>query len=133
MAQAVGADVRRIFLLVFAVGSFLGGMAAVFAGMRFAAQPDMGNTPVFYAFVVAFVAGVERSPVVVGLVGLGIGVIESVSTLWVSDNLSALTVFGLLLLWLTVRVLPQAIRQLSGAMSRSHPKRRVRARAAAAG
>jgi branched-subunit amino acid ABC-type transport system permease component len=89
----------------------------------------MGDTPVFYAFVVAFVAGVERSPIVVAAVGLLIGLVESVSTLWVSDNLSALTVFGLLLLWLTLRVLPQAIRQLSGAMSRSHPTRTRPARA----
>jgi branched-chain amino acid transport system permease protein len=120
MAQAVGVNVRRIFLVVFAIGSLVGGIAAVFAGMRFAAAPDMGNTPVFYAFVVAFVAGVQRSPLVVTAVGFGIGVVESLSTLWVSDNLSALTVFGLLCVWLTVRVLPQALRQLSGAMSRSH-------------
>jgi branched-subunit amino acid ABC-type transport system permease component len=133
MAQAVGVDVRRVFLVVFAIGSLIAGIAALFAGMRFAATPDMGNTPLFYAFVVAFVAGVERSPVVVGLVGLGIGVVESVSTLWVSDNLSALTVFGLLLLWLTVRVLPQAVRQLSGAMSRTHPTRAARADASRTG
>jgi branched-subunit amino acid ABC-type transport system permease component len=132
MAQAVGVDVRRTFLLVFAIGSLLAGVAAVFDGIRFAAQPDMGNTAVFYAFVVAFVAGVERSPIVVGAVGLGIGVVESLSTIWVSDNMSALTVFGLLLLWLTVRVLPQAVRQLSGAMSRTHSVRTARARASAA-
>jgi branched-chain amino acid transport system permease protein len=133
MAQAIGVDVRRIFLLVFALGSLIGGIAALFAGMRFAASPDMGNTPVFYAFVVAFVAGVARSPVVIGAVGFGIGLVESISTLWVSDNLSALTVFGLLLLWLTVRVLPQAIRQLSGAMSRARPTGSAPTRAPEAG
>jgi branched-subunit amino acid ABC-type transport system permease component len=117
MAQAVGVNLRRVFLMVFAVGSLIGGIAALFAGMRFAAAPDMGNTPVFYAFVVAFVAGVARSPIVVGAVGLLFGVAERISTLWVSDNLSALAVFGLLFLWLTIRVLPRAIRQLSGAMS----------------
>jgi len=130
MAQVVGVDVRRIFLFVFAIGSLVGGVAELFAGMRFAAAPDMGNTPVFYAFVVAFVAGAHRSPLVVGAVGFGIGVVESVSTLWVSDNLSALTVFGLLLVWLTVRVLPQALRQLSGAMSRTHRARTPRAQRA---
>ena len=117
MAQAVGVNLRRVFLMVFAVGSLIGGIAALFAGMRFAAAPDMGNTPVFYAFVVAFVAGVARSPIVVGAVGLLFGVAERISTLWVSDNLSALAVFGLLFLWLTIRVLPRAVRQLSGAMS----------------
>jgi branched-subunit amino acid ABC-type transport system permease component len=123
MAEAVGVNVRRIFLVVFGLGSLVGGIAALIAGMRFAASPDMGNTPVFYAFVVAFVAGVGRSPIAVAAVGLLIGLVESLSTLWMSDNLSALTVFGLLLLLLTVRVLPQAIRQLSGAMSRVHPTR----------
>jgi Branched-chain amino acid ABC-type transport system, permease components len=126
MAQAVGVNVRRIFLVVFAAGSLIGGVAALFAGMRFAASPDMGNTPVFYAFVVAFVAGVQRSPVVVAAVGFLIGVVESVSTVWMSENLSAITVFGLLLIWLTVRVLPTAIRQLSGAMSRTHNQRALR-------
>lgn len=118
MAKAVGVDVRRIFLIVFAVGSLIGGVAALLAGMRFSASPDMGNTPVFYAFVVAFVAGVERSPTVVAAAGVAIGLVESISTLWVSDNLSAISVFGLLILWLTVRVLPRALRQLSGAMVR---------------
>ena len=131
MAEAVGVNVRRIFLLVFAVGSLIGGIVAVLAAMRFAASPDMGNTPVFYAFVVAFVAGVQRSPVFVAAVGVAIGVVESVSTLWVSDNLSALSVFGLLLLWLTARVFPQAVRQLSGAMSRSHKTRLARPSGAA--
>jgi branched-chain amino acid transport system permease protein len=124
MAEAVGVNVRRIFLVVFGIGSLVGGIAALIAGMRFAASPDMGNTPVFYAFVVAFVAGTGRSPLVVAAAGVVIGVVESVSTLWMSDNLSALTVFGLLLVLLSVRVLPQAIRQLSGSMSRVHSTRR---------
>lgn len=123
MAQAVGVNVHRIFRIVFAMGTLIGGIAALFDGMRFAAAPDMGNTPVFYAFVVAFVAGPGRSPLVVAAVGFGIGVVERVSTVWVSENLSALTVFGLLLIWLTARVLPQAVRQLSGAMSRTHQRR----------
>jgi hypothetical protein len=32
-------------------------------------------------------------------------------------------VFGLLLVWLTYRVLPEAVRQLSGALARSSPER----------
>lgn len=123
MAQAVGVNVHRIFRIVFALGTLIGGIAALFDGMRFAAAPDMGNTPVFYAFVVAFVAGTGRSPLVVAAVGFGIGVVERVSTVWLSENLSALTVFGLLLIWLSARVLPNAVRQLSGAMSRGNHRR----------
>jgi branched-chain amino acid transport system permease protein len=123
MAAVVGVNVRRIFLVVFAVGSLIGGVAAVFAGMRFAVRPSMGDTSVFYAFVVAFLAGPSRGPWLVGLVGLLIGLIESLSTLWVTQSQSSLVVFGLLLVWLTWRVLPTAIRQLSGALARPSPRR----------
>jgi branched-subunit amino acid ABC-type transport system permease component len=118
MAQAIGIDVRRIFLAVFAIGTLAGGVQALFDGMRFATTPDMGNTPVFYAFVVAFVAGTRRSPLTVFAVGVAIGLVESLSTLWVSDNLSSLTVFGLLFVILSIRSVPSGIRELSGALSR---------------
>jgi branched-chain amino acid transport system permease protein len=123
MASVIGVNVRRIFLLVFAIASLIGGLAAVFAGMRFAVRPSMGDTSVFYAFVVAFVAGANRAPWLVGLVGLLIGLIESLSTLWVTQSQSSLAVFGLLLVWLTYRVLPTAVRQLSGALARPTPAR----------
>lgn len=126
MAEAIGVNVNRIFLIVFAVGSLIGGVAALFDGMRFAATPDMGNTPLFYAFVVAFVAGVGRSPLAVAAAGFLVGVVERVSTVWMSENLSAITVFGLLFIWLTVRVLPNAVRQLRGAMSHSYNERALR-------
>lgn len=130
MAAVIGVNVRRIFLLVFAIASVIGGLAALFAGMRFAVRPSMGDTSVFYAFVVAFVAGASRAPWRVGLVGLLIGLIESLSTLWVTQSQSSLVVFGVLLVWLTYRVLPAAVRQLSGALaqpaSRIQPQVRSR-------
>jgi branched-subunit amino acid ABC-type transport system permease component len=126
MAQAIGIDVRRVFLTVFALGTLAGGVAALFDGMRFAATPDMGNTPVFYAFVVAFVAGTRRSPLAIFAVGIAIGLVESVSTLWVSDNLSSLTVFGLLFIVLSIRSVPSGIRELSGALSRPRASRPAR-------
>lgn len=128
MASVVGVNVGRIFLIVFAIGSLIAGIAAVFQGMRFSVTPTIGDTAVFYAFVVAFVAGVQRSPWIVALVGLGFGLVESVSTLWVSQTESSLTTFGLLLVWLTIRVLPTAIRELRGAFggrARRAPSARV--------
>jgi branched-chain amino acid transport system permease protein len=121
MAPAVGVNVRLIFLIVFALGSFVAGVAAVFDGIRFAVTPAIGEEPIFYAFVVTFLAGASRSPLVVGAVGLGIGVVQSVSTLWMSENLSAVTVFGLLFIFLAVRSVPDGLRRLSGALSRSRP------------
>jgi branched-subunit amino acid ABC-type transport system permease component len=119
MALAVGVSVRRIYVLVFAIGTLVAGIAALFDGMTYSVTPDMGNTPIFYGFVVAFLAGVAQSPIRVAIVGLVIGVVESVSTLWVSENLSALTVFGLLFIFLAARSVPAAIRQVSGALTRA--------------
>src|SRR4051794_332251 len=101
MASAVGVDVARIFLVVFAIGGLLAGVAATFQAMRFSATPTMGVTPVFYALVVAFFAGPARPPLYVLLVGIGIGVIESESTIWLTAKLSSLVVFGLLLIYLS--------------------------------
>jgi branched-chain amino acid transport system permease protein len=119
LAPAVGVNVRQIFIVVFVFGTLLAGVAAIFSGVRFAVSPGAGNEPIFYAFVVAFVAGLNRSPLAVGAVGLAIGVAETVSTIWVSQNLSAITVFGLLFIFLAVRSLPPGVRQIAGALSRT--------------
>ena len=127
MAPAVGVNVRLIFLIVFALGSFIAGVAAIFDGVRFAVTPAIGDDAIFYAFVVVFLAGSSRSPLIVGAVGLGIGVAQSISTIWVSENLSAITVFGLLFVFLAVRSVPDGLRRLSGALSRTVQASRGRA------
>jgi len=119
LSPAVGVNVGMIFVTVFAIGSLMAGVAAILNGVRFAVDPSIGNEPIFYAFVVAFVAGVTRSPLVVGAIGLGIGVLESLSTIWVSENLSALAVFGLLFIVLATRSVRPAIGRVSGAISRA--------------
>jgi branched-chain amino acid transport system permease protein len=101
MASAVGVDVGRIFLVVFAIGGLLAGVAAIFQGLRFSATPTMGVTPVFYALVVAFLAGAARGPLSALVIGIGIGIIESESTIWLTAKLSSLVVFGLLLIYLS--------------------------------
>lgn len=101
MAEAVGISARRVFLLVFAIGSLISGIAGVLYTVKYAAVPDMGERPVFYAFVVAFLAGTTRSPIVVGGSGLALGLIESWSGEWLSAQWSSLVVFAVLFLYLT--------------------------------
>jgi branched-chain amino acid transport system permease protein len=101
MASSVGVDVGRIFLIVFAIGGLLAGVAAIFQGLRFAVTPDMGTKPIFYALVVAFFAGTHRGPLFQLATGIAIGIVESESTLWLSAKLSSLVVFGLLLVYLS--------------------------------
>lgn len=103
MSLVVGVDPRTVYLAVFAIGSFFGGIAAVLNATQTAAQPDMGFNPLFYAFVVAFLAGLGRHPLFVGFVGLVLGLVESWSALFMSTQWTSLVVFGILFVYVALR------------------------------
>jgi branched-subunit amino acid ABC-type transport system permease component len=105
LARVLGLDPDKVYLPVFAIGSLLCGLAGVFNGARFAVAPDMGNRPVLFAFVVAFLGGTKSSPLVICLAGLGLGLCESLSGLWVSPQWSSLVVFAILFIYLVIRPL----------------------------
>lgn len=109
MARAVGINVRQVFLTVFAIGSAIAAVAAILQGMKFAVVPNMGTDPLLYGFVVAFLAGTRSDPIRVGLCGLVVGLIQNVSTLWVSQQLSIVAVFGVLIGFLAYRSLSIAL------------------------
>jgi branched-subunit amino acid ABC-type transport system permease component len=103
MATAVGINPNRIYLYVFAIASLLAGVAAIYDGMRFAVSADMGQQPLFYALVVSFLVGSARTPLLIWASGIFVGLVESVSTLWLSTHYSTVVVFGLLLLFVSWR------------------------------
>lgn len=122
MAQAVGIRPERTFVIVFALSSLLGGVVAILTAMRNAATPDMGLDPVFYAFVVAFLAGLGRSPLWIMVVGTALGVLEGVSVEFVSTQWQTVVVFGILLILLLLRAAaawrPTTFRRLPGVITR---------------
>jgi branched-subunit amino acid ABC-type transport system permease component len=105
MSLALGIDPGRIYLLVFAVGSALAGVAGVFAAAQTAVTPAMGFTPTLFAFAIAFLGGPTRSPLIVGLAGLAVGLIQSWSGLWLSAQWSTPIVFGLIVVYAASRPL----------------------------
>jgi len=100
MARVVGIEPERIYLLVFAIGSAMGGVAAILFTLKFAASPAMGLNPVFQAFLVAFLAGTASPPQRIAVVALLIGLAESWSGLWLKAQWSPLVVFGILFIYL---------------------------------
>lgn len=100
MSEAVGISAERTYLFVFAISAFLGGIAAVLESMKFAGTTDMGLIPVFYAFVVAFTAGLGASPIRIMVVGTLIGIIEGLSGDFLSVEWQQVVVFGILLIYL---------------------------------
>ncbi len=99
MAMCVGIDPGFVTFIVFALGSFLGGVAGVFQAALTSATPDMGIAPLFYALVVAFVAGLSSRPLVVAGIGIVLGVVESWTTLVLPTTWTALVVFAILLIY----------------------------------
>ncbi len=105
LSRIMGTDPGHIYLAVFAIGSVLCGVAGILNGARFAVLPDMGDRPVVFAFVVAFLGGTRRSPFVVGLAGLFIGMVESLSGFFVSPQWTSLVVFSVLFVYLILHPL----------------------------
>ena len=103
LALIVGINQRRVFLAVFAMASAVGGLGGMLDGMKFAVVPTMGTQPLLYGMVVAFLVGTRADPMMVLVGGLGVGVIQNLSTLWVSEEASVVAVFGLLIVFLTYR------------------------------
>jgi len=103
MAEAVGIDSGRTYLIVYVISALLGGVAALFASMRFTATVNMGLTPVFYAFVVAFAAGLGRSPLRIMAVGAAIGMVEGAGAQVLNVQWQQVVVFAILLIYLIVK------------------------------
>lgn len=122
LARVLGLDPDAIYLSVFALGSLLCGVAGILDGARFAVHPSMGIRPVMFAFVVAFLGGTRSGPIVVGLAGLFIGLVESLSGLFVSPQWSSLVVFSVLFIYLVLRPVDFRALRASGPAAASSPR-----------
>ncbi|TCR62535.1 branched-chain amino acid ABC transporter permease [Bosea sp. BK604] len=106
MARIVGIDTDRISLVVFAIGSAVSAIAAVFTLLNEGATPTMGFNPVFIAFVVAVVGGLGSIP---GAIAGGylVGLVESLGLWKIPTEWQNSIAFVLLFLVMLVR--PQGL------------------------
>jgi branched-chain amino acid transport system permease protein len=58
MVSALGVDIRRLFMLVFAFGTMLAGFAGAIAAPILSVEPGMGDTVLILAFVVIVIGGI---------------------------------------------------------------------------
>lgn len=96
LAQTIGIDASRVYVIVFAIGTFLAGVVAVWTGLQFAVEPGMGTRPVIFGFVVAFLAGTASSPIRVFATGIGVALVEQWSSMWLSVRWTQTAVFVIL-------------------------------------
>jgi branched-subunit amino acid ABC-type transport system permease component len=103
LAEVVGINSRVIYVVVFGIGSFMAGIVAVFYGVQTEVTQDMGLAPILYALLVAFLAGNGTRPVRVAAVGLGLGIFEAETNLWISAQYTQLVIYLVLFLYASSR------------------------------
>jgi branched-chain amino acid transport system permease protein len=120
LSVLVGIRPSYVYMAVFAIGTALGGIDAVFVAANSTATPDMGQNPVLYAITVAFISR-SASPMILATVAIGVGLIESLSGFVVQPEWSQVVIFGGLLLYVVV----YALRQSDSVLSRALVRRRT--------
>ncbi len=95
-----GIQPKTMYVIVFAIGTILGGIGAVLLAAQSAPQSDMGENLVLYAITAAFIAGAARSPSIIALLALAMGLIQSWSTFFVSSTWSSFVIFAILLIFI---------------------------------
>jgi len=87
--SALGVDIDRLFLWVFAFGAMLAGLAGAMAGPLVSVEPTMGDRIVIIAFVVVVVGG-AGSIKGAFIAALLIGMVDTLGRAFVPDLLRAI-------------------------------------------
>ncbi|MCL5961657.1 MAG: branched-chain amino acid ABC transporter permease [Chloroflexi bacterium] len=106
LAVVVGVDVPRTYLVVFALGSALAGLAGALLSFDLGAQPYVGFVVILYAIVSVIVGGVGYLPGAIAGAFL-LGLVQNLSLYVISVQWQDVVVFGLLFLFLVFR--PQGV------------------------
>jgi branched-chain amino acid transport system permease protein len=85
MAEVIGIDVRKYFLIAFGLGSLLVAPAAVLLTIERGATPDLGHWAILYAFMPVIIGGIGSLPGA-ALAGLIVGLAESIGIWKISSQ-----------------------------------------------
>lgn len=106
MASLLGADVRRIGALVYAMYAGITGMAGVLIGALFSIHAAMGVKYLTFAFFVVVLAGMGYVPGVI-VAGLVLGLLQSFVGVYVSGRYTLFALF--LVMYVSLLVAPRGI------------------------
>jgi branched-chain amino acid transport system permease protein len=102
VAQVCGIDVQRIHLIAFGVASALAAAGGSLVAVMFAIQPEMGGIYTFKSFLVIVLGGAGNYPGAL-LGGLLLGLVEQLSSLFLTAQVNEAVAYVLLVLALLVR------------------------------
>jgi branched-chain amino acid transport system permease protein len=106
LAVVRGVNVERLYMLIFAVGSLLAGLAVVLIAFDLGVRPEMGFPVIFVSLVAVIVGGVGYLPGAAAG-GFLLGLLQNLSLWQLSGRWMDVIVFGALLIFLIFR--PQGI------------------------
>jgi branched-chain amino acid transport system permease protein len=98
-----GITPRRIYLVVFAIGTALGGVGAVFLAAQTAPASDIGENLVVFALTAAFIVGAARTPLWIAVVALGMGLLQAWSLFFIGSAWSICLIFSILTIYVAGR------------------------------
>ncbi|SNT32100.1 branched-chain amino acid transport system permease protein [Tardiphaga sp. OK246] len=101
-AKVVGIDVPKIRTATFIIAAALASLAGALLAPTVAFSPAMGQHAIINAFVVVVVGGMGSVSGAV-VCGLLLGIVESVSSIWLPQEVASAFIYGLLLVTLLVR------------------------------
>jgi branched-chain amino acid transport system permease protein len=102
VAQVCGVDVERIHMIAFGIACALAAAGGSLVAVMVAIQPDMGMVYTFKAFLVIVLGGAGNYPGAL-LGGLVLGLIEQLSSLFLTTQVNEAVAYVLLILILLVR------------------------------
>jgi len=102
VAQVCGIDVQRIHLLAFGLGSALAAAGGSLVAVMVAIQPEMGQIYTFKSFLVIVLGGAGNYPGAL-LGGLLLGLVEQLSSLFLTAQVNEAVAYVLLVLVLLIR------------------------------
>jgi branched-chain amino acid transport system permease protein len=102
VAQVCGVDVQRIHLIAFGIATALAAAGGTLVSVMVAIQPEMGQVYTFKSFLVIVLGGAGNYPGAL-LGGLLLGLIEQVSSLYLTTQVNEAVAYVLLVLVLLVR------------------------------
>lgn len=101
-ASLQGINVNRINAFVFFLGAALAAAAGAFVAPLYSIEPTMGTLPMTKAFIVIVIGGMGSIPGAI-ISGFLIGIIDSVLSLTIGTELTYITVWLLVIIFLNVR------------------------------
>lgn len=102
LAETIGLEMNRIFLLSFIISSVIAGIAGVLLSMSFEVSPFMGTTYIILAFVVTAIGGVGN-PIGSFIGGLFLGALSVLIGYTIGPGLNLFIIYTLLVVVLIVR------------------------------